>query len=342
MSNVKALHFSIILIFIISIAISAFLSNNVYAESSQPIIRAGSTLPSEIENILHYVSCGGPPIVPFDQISRFVLDNNPNLKNQSVINKSQTLNLIIPTIEKKLIIESPGFKSIHGVNDSIVFDYKHVGPHTADCFSFETIGTFQTDSKEKYRLIFGIGPDYTYGFTLYPDLGLQSSNKYLVITQVELASTNGTQWVVIYNPNKVDIPLDFLYLAGSNGELKYFALDSTRTLNAGDKIVVQLNHQQQRWSNIKNSISIQSSYPDIYGNDLDTNYNTSSPTIWDKTPPLTDTYNDSKTWQYNGTGWIFTDKQVAVPEFPFAVPSLLIGITTLIFIYRLTFKRNFV
>ncbi len=332
-------HISIIIIFIISIVILTFLSNNVYAESSQSIIRAGSALPPDMKNMLYYLSCGSTPVVSYDKISRFVLDNNPNLQNQSIIDKSQILDMIVPTIEKKLITESPGFKSIHGVNDSIVFDYRHVGPHTADCFSFESIGTFQTDSKERYRLQFGVGPDFTYGFTLYPDLGLQSSKKYLVITQVELASTNGTQWVRIYNPNKVDIPLDTLYLAGSNGELKYFGPDSIDTLNAGDNVTVQLDYQKQRWSDVSNSISFQSSYPDIYGNDLDTNYNTSSPTIWDKTPPLTDTYNDSRTWQFDGNKWLFTDKQIAIPEFPFAIPVLLLSIISLIVFYRMKFRK---
>ncbi|MGI0006750.1 MAG: hypothetical protein ACREAR_01995, partial [Nitrosotalea sp.] len=58
------------------------------------------------------------------------------------------------------------------------------------------------------------------------------------------------------------------------------------------------------------------------------------------TPFLTDSYNDSKTWQYNGTQWIFTDSVVSVPEFPFAIPVLLIGITSLIVFHRLKLKIN--
>lgn len=330
-------HFSIILTFAMSVLVMVTLfPNNINAESSHSnVITVGpKNLSSDIENILHYVSCGGPPFLTYEQLSQFVLDNNPNLKNQPSMDKSKILDLVVPTVEKKLVIESPEFKSIHGDNDTIVFDEKHSGPLPAVCFSYGSIGTFQTDSKERYKVSIGISPEYTYSFTLYPDLGLQNATqKYLVITQVELASKNDTQWVRIYNPNTADIPLGSLHLAGSNGESKYF--DYNSTLESGHDMVVQLNHLQPSWSTIKNTISINSSYPDIYGNDLDTNANSDSPTTWDKTPPLTDTYDDSRTWQYNGTGWMFTDKHVVVPEFPFAVPILLVGIVSILIFYRL-------
>lgn len=54
-----------------------------------------------------------------------------------------------------------------------------------------------------------------------------------------------------------------------------------------------------------------------------------------KTPLLTDNYHDSRVWQYNGTGWMFTDMSVTVPEFPFAIPVLLVGIASLVVFYRI-------
>ena len=332
----KAPHISVIVILAIFMIVGVFCTNIANAEPYQSkVFRVGpKNLPSEITDILHYASCGGQPFFSSEQLSQFVLDNNPQL-NSSSIDKSKIRDLIVPTVEKKLVVESPEFKSLHGNNDSLIFDEKHGGVLPAVCFAYGSIGTFQTDSDEKYRVYVGISPGYDYSFTLYPDLGLQSSNatKYLDITQVELNSENGTQWVRIYNPNLAGIPLDFLHLSGSNGESKYF--DHNSTLEPRQDMVVQLNRLQPSWSNVNNIISIDSSYPDIYGNNLDTNALNDSPTTWTQTPSLTDSYNDSQTWQYDGTQWIFTDKQVAVPEFPFAIPILFASMMSILIFYRM-------
>lgn len=339
----KTIHLSIIVTFAMSMMILVFCTNTVNAEPYQSkVFRIGpNNLPSEIKDILSYTSCGSPPFFSDEQLLQFVLNNNPHLKNNTSIDKSQIRDLVVPTVEKKLVVESPEFKSLHGNNDSLVFDEKHGSVLPAVCFAYGSIGTFQTESNEKYKVSIGISPGYTYSFTLYPDLGLQSPNttKYLAIIQVELNSKNGTQWVRIYNPNLADIPLGSLHLSGSNGESKYF--DYNSTLESEHDMIVQLNNMQPNWSNVNNTISINSAYPDIYGNNLDTNALNDSPTTWDKSPPLTDTYNDYKTWQYNGTGWIFTDKQVAVPEFPFVIPILLASIMSLILFYRVKFKTSF-
>ena len=59
----------------------------------------------------------------------------------------------------------------------------------------------------------------------------------------------------------------------------------------------------------------------------------------DSTPFLTDTYNDSKTWQFDGNKWTFAEQNtVTIPEFPFAIPILLISITSLIVFYRIKFR----
>src|SRR5579885_1267253 len=53
------------------------------------------------------------------------------------------------------------------------------------------------------------------------------------------------------------------------------------------------------------------------------------------TPLLSDVYNDTRTWQYDGSQWIFTDSVVSIPEFPFAIPVLLVSITSLVVFYRI-------
>ncbi|HZS73391.1 MAG TPA: hypothetical protein VFA69_02700 [Candidatus Nitrosotalea sp.] len=53
-------------------------------------------------------------------------------------------------------------------------------------------------------------------------------------------------------------------------------------------------------------------------------------------PQLTDQYNDSRTWQYDGNVWTFAEKNtVLIPEFPFVTPVLLIGIVSTIAFYRI-------
>lgn len=56
------------------------------------------------------------------------------------------------------------------------------------------------------------------------------------------------------------------------------------------------------------------------------------------TPELSDTFNDSRTWQYNGAEWTFTDKNISVPEFPLAIPVLLIGITSLVIFSKMRLR----
>ncbi|MDE2588557.1 MAG: hypothetical protein KGL95_02670, partial [Patescibacteria group bacterium] len=57
-------------------------------------------------------------------------------------------------------------------------------------------------------------------------------------------------------------------------------------------------------------------------------------------PPLTDIENDSRTWQFDGGKWVFAEQNtMPVPEFPFAVPILLIGITSLVGFYKIRFRN---
>jgi hypothetical protein len=59
-----------------------------------------------------------------------------------------------------------------------------------------------------------------------------------------------------------------------------------------------------------------------------------------KTPPLTDLENDTRTWQYDGNKWTFAEQNtVTVPEFPIAIPILLIGIVSAITFYRIKSRK---
>jgi hypothetical protein len=59
------------------------------------------------------------------------------------------------------------------------------------------------------------------------------------------------------------------------------------------------------------------------------------------TPQMTDLYNDGQTWQFDGNKWMFVEQNtVTIPEFSFAIPVLLISITSLVIFYRLKLKIN--
>lgn len=59
------------------------------------------------------------------------------------------------------------------------------------------------------------------------------------------------------------------------------------------------------------------------------------------TPFLADTYNDTKTWQYDGNKWVFAEQNtVKIPEFDtLTIPVMLIGIASVIAFYRMKFRK---
>jgi hypothetical protein len=141
------------------------------------------------------------------------------------------------------------------------------------------------------------------------------------------------QWLVVHNTLNKSIQIDnFGYLASSDvspgfREGEYYNHNMHFNLGSGQSCTFVLSIPDVHFIQITQNTTISFRYA-IQG----INYTFT-------TPPLTDTYNDSRTWQYNGTGWVFTDKQVAVPEFPFAIPILLISITSLIVFYRIVIRK---
>ncbi|MDE1767546.1 MAG: hypothetical protein KGI27_14930, partial [Thaumarchaeota archaeon] len=148
----------------------------------------------------------------------------------------------------------------------------------------------------------------------------------------------------IYNPTLYDIPLNFVYVIDSKGSRTFVSFDKNSILKPGHDTIMQIRPSQSpfnsTWSNVMNSIII---YPREQIVPFKSVTHDPGPNIssmyWDKTPLLNDTYNDSRTWQYNGTDWLFTDKQVSIPEFPLAIPVLLIGIASLIVLYRMKIEK---
>lgn len=58
------------------------------------------------------------------------------------------------------------------------------------------------------------------------------------------------------------------------------------------------------------------------------------------TPFLSDAYNDTRTWQFDGNKWTLAEQNtVPVPEFPIAVPVMLAGFASLIVFYRMKIKK---
>ena len=59
------------------------------------------------------------------------------------------------------------------------------------------------------------------------------------------------------------------------------------------------------------------------------------------TPLLTDIYNDSRTWQFDGNNWVFANQNtITVPEFPLTIPVFLIGMISLITFYTIKTRKH--
>jgi hypothetical protein len=343
-----------------SVTILVFFTNAVNAEPYQSnVITVGpKNLPPEIKDMFTCYSAPvpiKPTVDPMGGYStyqlnqkgiQFVFDNNRDLNNNTSLGQLKTLNMFFTTVEKKLVAESLEFKSLQGDNKSIVFDIPDGGAGLGGCEGFGTTGTFKTQSNEKYGIIFQMNDGaYSYSLVFYPYLdtpiGGKIPVKYLIITEVELNSDNGTQWIRIYNPTKYDIPLHSAYINGEGptyqdpGYIEAVSWHNNSTLRSGHDLIVQIHS-----SSTLDHMPIRKALLTIYPMQviIFTNNDYKSPWHWDRTPIFADTYHDSRTWQYNGTGWVFTDKRVAIPEFPLAIPILTISLISLLVFYRMKSK----
>lgn len=127
----------------------------------------------------------------------------------------------------------------------------------------------------------------------------------LMITEVEFSSPNGSSWAEIYNPTDDQIILDTLYVNSSSGNFSQ-ALGSL-DLSPNSFRIVELNPpNNSSWTGTYNSLVLYSLATDVGDSQ-----------IWYKTPELTDSFEDSQTWQLNGTQWTFAEETPlrVIPEF---------------------------
>jgi hypothetical protein len=151
----------------------------------------------------------------------------------------------------------------------------------------------------------------------------------------------GTQWIEIYNQMNSTVHLthfgvtrildDVLHL--QNMPPQYAGADSVGYMN-----FTMSPHQICSYGFIAGPIGSALEFP-INDTSLAVTYDYDGVHHMAATPFLADSYNDSKTWQYNGSQWIFADSVVSVPEFQFAIPVLLVGIVSMILLYRIRLEK---
>lgn len=133
--------------------------------------------------------------------------------------------------------------------------------------------------------------------------------KAIVITEVELSSVNGTQWIEVYNPADREISLATMYVNASDGSA-FQIVGGAGSLPPQQYQLVTLEPSGGPWSDTDNAIAIYETDPGMASA-------TDSAALWDRTPSLTDTFADSRTWQLNGTEWELSEATPsrAIPEF---------------------------
>jgi hypothetical protein len=152
--------------------------------------------------------------------------------------------------------------------------------------------------------------------------------KQVTITEVELLSVNGTQWIEVFNPTEQEISLSTMYINSTDGKAMQI-LGGLGSLPPQQYQLVTLESSDGSWSNANNAISIYSSDPNL-----------GSVELWDITPPLTDTFFDDRTWQLDGTEWTFVEAtpRRVIPEFPIVQLIIAISIVGILTIFSVQNK----
>lgn len=162
----------------------------------------------------------------------------------------------------------------------------------------------------------------------------QEPTKQIMITEVELSSANGTQWIEVYNPTDREISLATMYVNSSDGK-ELQVLGGLGGLSPRHYKLVELQSADNSlWSNINNTITIYPYDPNAKVEGVQVNPS------WDRTPVLTDIHRDSKTWQLNGTKWEFIQETPmrTIPEFPIAQLTIAVSVAGLITIFSVRKK----
>jgi hypothetical protein len=144
-------------------------------------------------------------------------------------------------------------------------------------------------------------------------------------------SPNAPQWFDLYNTQNKTVQIQLFQLIILQGEKPWGnrgLFPTTVNLGSHGKCTFGLGPVDEPLSLDQTNMGFAASYT-FEGK----NYTAS-------TPPMTDLYNDTRTWQYDGNKWTFAEQNtVTVPEFPFAIPVLLVSITSLIVFYRMRINK---
>jgi hypothetical protein len=121
-----------------------------------------------------------------------------------------------------------------------------------------------------------------------PSFNFAGTRSGLVVTEVELGSANGSRWIEVYNPTNHEIGTGAMLINGSNNApaLQFDGSSYSYSYvkpNQYQIIPIRLD-ESSSWPDVNQTIAI---YDTLTGQAV----------LWDRTPALTDTFNDTKTWQ---------------------------------------------
>ncbi|MGI0092766.1 MAG: hypothetical protein ACREA8_01540 [Nitrosotalea sp.] len=156
------------------------------------------------------------------------------------------------------------------------------------------------------------------------------TNKSCFGDSVQPISSSGSQWFDLYNTQNKTVPLQYFGIKLISGNDIQQSKGGGFGIGPHEKctLVLSNNYSQGALEFKPVNMTIQVSY-----------YYDGKP-YTTATPSLTDTYNDSETWQFDGNKWIFVEQNtMTVPEFPFAQIILVFGIISTVVIYRIRFVQ---
>ncbi|HEX7032911.1 MAG TPA: sialidase family protein [Nitrososphaera sp.] len=139
--------------------------------------------------------------------------------------------------------------------------------------------------------------------------------KQIIITEVELSSANGTQWIEVYNPTDQGISIGAILInasADKDFRVQYDGSNySYAILPPKQYRIIAINDMAIfNWSSTKQQMAIYDTWTNPF-------------TFWDMTPELTDNERDRRTWQLvNGTGWVFVEATPERPPYTYATEYL--------------------
>lgn len=143
-------------------------------------------------------------------------------------------------------------------------------------------------------------------------------------------SPNAPQWFDLYNTQNKTVQIQLFQLMILQGEKPWGnrgLFPTTINLGPHEKCTFGLGPSDEPLSLDQTDMGF-AAYYTFEGK----NYTAS-------TPPMTDLYNDTRTWQYDGSKWTFAEQNtVRVPEFPLAILVLMVSIASLIAFYKIKIR----